>query len=134
MQAKAAIEAHPPATLAARREGPPPATRRLLELARELLRAQLPGATEQVDHAASLITYGFGPELADLACVIRPCGLHIELGFYNGRSLHDRSGLLKPWTTSHRVTRVGSPQDLQHPPLLDLLAQVRARHREPRHR
>lgn len=102
--------------------------RALWEQARRFVRRQLPGAFEANDDMAGMITYSYGGELSDLACMVAPHSGGLMIGFYNADDLTDSGRLLHRRGIRHRYVEVTSLKDLCAPALKELLGAVRRRH------
>ncbi len=68
--------------------------RRALQL-RAVVRAVLPGITEQIDTAAKMIGYCYGQKYSQLICVIIPSKKGLKLGFNRGTALPDPHQMLE---------------------------------------
>ena len=88
---------------------------------RELLFANLPGVTEQVDIAAKMIAYCYGQKYAGLVCVIIPSKKGLKLGFNRGIDLPDPDKLLKGTGKVSRYVEIKSEAQIVSAPLKQLL-------------
>lgn len=100
----------------------------LLAQARRHVRRQLPGAFEASDHMAGMITYAYGGELSDMACMVAPHGGGLMIGFYNADELGGSAGMLRRQGIRHRYLEIARLEDLCAPALRELLGAVRRRH------
>ena len=62
---------------------------------REIIFANLPNITEQLDIPAKMIAYCYGQKYTELICVLIPSKKGLKLGFNRGVELPDPDGLLK---------------------------------------
>src|SRR5690349_18065840 len=62
---------------------------------RQLLHANLPDITEQLDISAKMIAYCYGQKYSELICVIIPSKKGVKLGFNRGTELPDPNHLLE---------------------------------------
>lgn len=62
---------------------------------RDILMANLPGITEQLDISAKMIAYCYGQKYAELICVIIPSKKELKLGFNRGTELADPGRMLE---------------------------------------
>ena len=88
---------------------------------RQLLFANLPGITEQVDIAAKMIAYYYGQKYAELVCVIIPSKKGLKLGFNRGIDLPDPYKLLKGTGKISRYVEIKSGEQIVSAPLKQLL-------------
>ncbi len=88
---------------------------------RELLFANLPGVTEQVDIAAKMIAYCYGQKYAELICVIIPSKKGLKLGFNRGIDLPDPDKLLKGKGKISRYVEIESEEQIASAPLKQLV-------------
>ena len=93
---------------------------------RDLILKLIPDATEQVDSAARIIAYGFGPKYADMICVIMPYQSALNLGFYKGKELPDPKGLLTGTGKLHRHVKITTAEDIESPALRQLIRTAHA--------
>lgn len=98
---------------------------------RDLIRAALPTADEQVDPADKLIAYGFGRRYADLICAIAPFTSHVNLMFSRGTSLPDPDRLLIGTGKRARHVRLENRAEVANPALRALLEAVVDLHQQP---
>ena len=88
---------------------------------REIVRAAMPGASEELDRPGRVIGYGFGPGYSGLVCTIIPSKKGVKLGVVYGARLHDPRGLLEGPGKQHRYVAFSKPGDLNKAGLKDLL-------------
>lgn len=88
---------------------------------RELLFANLPGVTEQVDIAAKMIAYRYGQKYAELVCVIIPSKKGLKLGFNRAIDLPDPDKLLKGTGKVTRYVEIESEEQIASAALKQLL-------------
>jgi hypothetical protein len=62
---------------------------------REVLLANLPGITEQLDLPARMIAYVYGQKYIEMICTVFPSKKGLKLGFYRGVDLPDPDALLE---------------------------------------
>lgn len=104
-----------------------PEVRRLTRAARRLIRQAIPKVREQVDRAAKIIGYGFGPRYADLICILMPTKAGVNLGFYRATELPDPQRILEGTGKLHRHVKLKSLVDVESPALRGMLrAAIRA--------
>jgi hypothetical protein len=88
---------------------------------REIIRAAIPNAGEELDRPARVIGYSFGPGYSGLVCTIIPSKKGVKLGVVYGPRLRDPSGLLEGSGKQHRYVAFSEPADLEKAGLKDLL-------------
>lgn len=97
---------------------------------RELVLQHLPaGVVESVDGTDA--GYGWTSGYTGLICVVGVQKKWVNLGFADGATLPDPTGLLQGKGKVHRFVRVASAADLAAPGLTDLLAAAVAAHPRP---
>src|SRR5262245_5327347 len=89
--------------------------------ARDLVRAVMPEAVEQVDIPGKLIGYGIDTTYAGTVCVIMPYKDSLNLGFARGTDLPDPSGLLTGTGKRARHIKFKSPEAINKPAVRTLL-------------
>ncbi|XZF13965.1 DUF1801 domain-containing protein [Chitinophagaceae bacterium MMS25-I14] len=97
---------------------------------REVLLANLPGITEQVDLPAKMIGYCYGQKYSELICVIIPSKKGIKLGFNRGTGLPDPEKMLEGTGKISRYVQIKTPEQINAPALKQLLAAALAAYRE----
>ena len=80
---------------------------------REVLLANLPGITEQLDIPAKMIAYCYGQKYAELICMIIPSKKGIKLAFYKGVDLPDPDKLLKGTGKISRYVEIRSAEQMR---------------------
>lgn len=88
---------------------------------RDIVRAVMPGAGEELDRPGRVIGYGFGPGYSGLVCTIIPSKKGVKLGVVNGALLPDPHGLLEGSGKQHRYVAFSKPADLEKAGLKELL-------------
>ncbi|MDR6786319.1 hypothetical protein ABIE26_005038 [Pedobacter africanus] len=88
---------------------------------REVVLENLPDVTEQVDLAAKMIAYVYGPKYADMICVIIPSKKGLKLGFYKGIELPDPDQLLAGSGKISRYAVIKNQEDVYNTALKTLL-------------
>ena len=99
----------------------PDAVRDLARGLREIVRATMPDANEELDRPGRVIGYGFGPGYSGLVCTIIPSKKGVKLGVVHGARLPDPQGLLEGPGKQHRYVAFAKPADLEKAGLKDLL-------------
>jgi hypothetical protein len=99
----------------------PAATAELGRQLRDIVRAAIPGAAEELDRTGRVIGYGFGPGYTGLVCTIIPSKKGVKLGIVHGARLPDPHGLLEGPGKLHRYVAFAKLADLEKPGLKDLL-------------
>ena len=92
------------------------------QLLREVLLANLPGITEQLDIPAKMIGYCYGQKYSELVCVIIPSKKGLKLGFNRGSELTDPHGLLEGKGKISRYIEIKSDEQVNSPAIKELLA------------
>ena len=88
---------------------------------REVLLANLPDATEQVDLPGRMIAYVYGQKYTEMVCVIIPSKKGLKLGFYKGTELPDPDRLLQGSGKISRYVVIQSEEDIFNDPLKTLI-------------
>lgn len=91
-----------------------------LEL-RNVLFANLPGITEQVDIPAKMIAYCYGQQYAEMICTITPSKKGLKLGFYKGVDLPDPGNLLEGTGKISRYIEIRSADQIKSTALKKLI-------------
>ena len=99
----------------------PAAVRDLGGQLRDIVRAAMPAAREELDRPGRVIGYGFGPGYSGLVCTIIPSKKGVKLGVVYGARLPDPNGLLEGSGKQHRYVAFTEPADLEKAGLKDLL-------------
>jgi hypothetical protein len=89
---------------------------------RDLLMANLPNITEQIDLPAKLIAYCYGQKYEDLICVIIPSKKGIKLGFNRGVDLPDPDKLLEGTGKISRYVQIRTHERINSDALKNLLS------------
>ena len=79
---------------------------------REIIFANLPDITEQLDIPAKMIAYCYGQKYTELICVLIPSKKGLKLGFNRGVELPDPKGLLKGTGKISRYVEIKSSSDI----------------------
>jgi hypothetical protein len=102
---------------------------------RALVLATLPAVQEQPDPPDKLISYGYGPKMTDVVCVLMPLKAGVNLSLPNGIDLPDPAGLLAGTGKRHpnspragRHVRLTTPAAVDQAALLALFQASVARH------
>lgn len=88
---------------------------------REVILEKLPDVTEQVDLAAKMVAYVYGPKYTDTICVMIPSKKGLKLGFYKGIELPDPDQLLAGSGKISRYAVIKNQEDVYNPALKSLL-------------
>ena len=99
----------------------PEAVRDLAVQLREIVRAAIPGAREELDRPGRVIGYGFGPGYSGLVCTIIPSQKGVKLGVVYGARLPDPDLLLEGPGKQHRYVVFSNANDLKKAGLKNLL-------------
>ena len=99
----------------------PDGVRDLARGLREIVRAVMPDASEELDRPGRVIGYSFGPGYSGLVCTIIPSKKGVKLGVVHGARLPDPRGLLEGPGKQHRYVAFAQPADLEKAGLKDLL-------------
>ena len=91
---------------------------------RQLVLANLPAVTEQLDLPAKMVAYCYSQKYVDLICVIIPSQKGLKLGFNRGSTLADPDGLLKGEGKITRYVEIHSEHDIHSPLLKKLLEEA----------
>jgi len=91
---------------------------------REVLFANLPGVTEQIDNSAKMIAYCYGQKYAELICVIIPSKKGLKLGFNRGTELPDPDHLLEGTGKISRYVQIKSEEQINSKALKNLIEQA----------
>ena len=97
---------------------------------RNILFANLPGITEQIDIKARMIGYCYGQKYAELICVIIPSRKGLKLGFNRGNELPDPKGLLEGKAKISRYIEIRSDEQIKSPALVELLVSALTLYRQ----
>lgn len=89
---------------------------------RDLLMANLPNITEQIDLPAKMIAYCYGQKYEDLICVIIPSKKGIKLGFNRGVDLPDPDKLLEGTGKISRYVQIRTHERINSDALKNLLS------------
>ena len=108
---------------------PHPGSIRAVEVAlRDLIRAELPGAVEQVDFGNRLIAFGTSERMRDLLFAIIAHREHVNLQLADGAELPDPSGIVEGTGKRIRHVKCRSVEDVGRPAVRELVrAQVAQR-------
>ncbi|WP_316810449.1 DUF1801 domain-containing protein [Pedobacter heparinus] len=93
---------------------------------REVLLANLPNITEQVDLPAKMVAYVYAQKYADMVCVIIPSKKGLKLGFYKGAELPDPDQLLQGSGKISRYVVIKDQKDIYSGPLKKLITHALA--------
>lgn len=93
----------------------------LVNDARKFLLKSLPGATEEVDPTAAVLSYGYGPGYRDMVCTLILSKTGVKLGFVNGAQLNDPKGLLEGTGKRHKYVELNHASDLNQSGLKELI-------------
>jgi hypothetical protein len=94
-----------------------------LEL-RQIIKSLFPDIHEELDVAARIIAYGFGPKYSDNICTIIPSKTGLKLGFYKGTELPDPKCLLQGTGKVHKYVLIKNETDIQSKELNALLKEA----------
>lgn len=97
---------------------------------REVVLANLPNITEQVDLSAKMVAYAYGKKYADMICVIIPSKKGLKLGFYKGAELPDPEQLLQGSGKISRYVVIKDQEDIYSEPLKKLITQALAAYKQ----
>lgn len=90
---------------------------------RAFVLSRLPDVTEEVDIAANMLGYGYGPGYKHMVCTIIASKTMMKIGLYKGTELPDPAGLLKGTGKVHKYIEIKTAADLQNPAVAALLAE-----------
>ncbi len=94
----------------------------LMTQARQLIREELPGATEVAWVKQKTIGYGIGPhKMSEHCCWMAPYPKYVLVGFNYGSELPDPQGLLEGAGQLFRHVKLRVPADVQQPALRELV-------------
>jgi hypothetical protein len=88
---------------------------------RDVVFANLPEITEQIDISARMIAYCYGQKYAELICVIIPSKKGLKLGFNRGVDLPDPDNLLQGAGKISRYVEIKSEEQIKSQGLKKLL-------------
>jgi hypothetical protein len=97
---------------------------------REVLFANLPGVTEQIDVPAKMIAYCYGQKYAEMICTIIPSRKGLKLGFYKGADLPDPDRLLEGTGKISRYVDIKSTEQINSSALKNLIVSALAAYRQ----
>lgn len=97
---------------------------------REVLLANLPGVSEQLDLPAKMIAYCYGRKYAELVCVVFPSKKGLKLGFNRGIDLPDPDHLLEGTGKISRYVEIKSAQQIKSPAVKKLIKAAYAAYKE----
>jgi len=100
-----------------------------LEL-RQLIIANLPNITEQIDAPAKMVAYCYGQKYAELICVLIPSKKGLKLGFNRGVELKDPFKILEGNGKISRYIQIKLDDDLNLQPTIGLLLEGLELYRE----
>ena len=100
----------------------PPAIRKIVLEARDLLRRGIPDPVETVDREN--LGIGIAGGYAGLIFTVTPYADHVNLGIYDGARLPDPKGLLEGSGKRHRHVKLYRTEDLDNPALKRLIAEA----------
>lgn len=99
----------------------PSSTRLLALAARKIVLATLPDVVEVPDVKARIVGYGYGAGYNDMVATIILSKSGVKIGFVQGASLPDPSGLLEGTGKVHRYIALSEPSHVDHPAVKSLL-------------
>lgn len=92
----------------------------------EVLHANLPDITEQVDIPAKMIAYSYGQKYVDMVCALFPSKKGLKLSFNRGTELPDPKKLLAGTGKISRYVIITSEEQIYSPGLNALLSEALA--------
>lgn len=114
-------------------EGRSPVVREVFLALRELVRALMPDATEQVDLPDRLLAFGFGPpggvRIKGLAVALIPHTAHVNVQLADGADLDDPAGIVEGTGKRIRHVKCRSLDDVARAAMRRLLEEQAARRR-----
>lgn len=114
-------------------EGRAPVVREVFLALRELVRALMPDATEQVDLPDRLFAFGFGPpggvRIKGLAVALIPHTAHVNVQLADGADLDDPAGIVEGTGKRIRHVKCRSLDDVARAAMRRLLEEQAARRR-----
>jgi len=96
--------------------------------ARNLITSTFPELLEIVDTPSKIVAYGFSNTYAGLVCAVAPHNKHVNLMLARGAVLPDPDKLLQGTGKKARHIRLATPEDVNHPGVLNLLKAAVDRH------
>lgn len=103
-----------------------PDVQALAFVARRTLTDLLPGATEIVDSAAAVVSYGYGTGYKGMICTLILSKAGVKLGIVNGAKLSDPDNVLEERGKAHKYIPLRTAEDLTRPAVHRLIAEARA--------
>ena len=97
---------------------------------REVLFANLPDITEQLDIPAKMIAYCYGQKYAEMICTIIPSKKGLKLGFYKGADLPDPDDLLEGTGKISRYVDIKSIEQIKSTSLKKLIVSALAAYKQ----
>jgi hypothetical protein len=88
---------------------------------RDMVRAAVPDAREELDRPGRVVGYSYGEGYSGLVCTIILSKTGVKLGIVGGAQFPDPAGLLEGSGKQHRYVEFGETSDLERPGILDLL-------------
>ena len=88
---------------------------------RQLIIANLPNITEQIDAPAKMVAYCYGRKYSELICVLIPSKKGLKLGFNRGVELKDPFKILEGNGRISRYVKINLDNDLNFQPIIGLL-------------
>lgn len=73
----------------------PPSVRELFLKTQSLLERELPDSQQELDIAAKMLAFSYGPGYKGMICVLLPSQTGVKLSFSKGAELSNKHGLLK---------------------------------------
>lgn len=89
---------------------------------RDILSANLPGITEQVDIPAKMIGYCYGQKHTEMICTMIPSKKGLKLGFNKGVDLPDPEKMLEGTGKISRYVEIRSEKQIRSAALKKLIA------------
>ena len=99
---------------------------------RDIVRAAMPDAREELDRPGKVVGYSYGEGYAGLVCTIILSKTGVKLGIVGGAQFPDPAGLLEGSGKQHRYVAFGEASDLERAGILDLLDTAATRWKQAR--
>lgn len=97
---------------------------------REILFANLPNITEQIDLPAKMIAYCYGQKYAEMICTVIPSKKGLKLSFYKGADLPDPDGLLEGAGKISRYVEIKSDKQINSTAIKQLIEKALEAYKE----
>ena len=98
-----------------------PPLQQLARSVRRFVRAEMPGAVEQVKSGWHAVWYGASSKMSDIVVVIHLEDRYVNIEFAQGTALHDPAKLLEGTGRNMRHVKIRGEKDLARPEFLALV-------------